>query len=116
MMNGRFHAHPAVSGLVVAAVAFTLFPAAVALGAPSLALPIGCEIGNTCIVQNYVDRAPGREARDYRCGLLAYDGHKGTDLRVIDAAVLERGVAVLAAAPGRVRAVRDGMQDVSVRP
>jgi hypothetical protein len=94
--------------------ALTFVPAA-ALGGPSLALPVRCEIGPACIVQNYVDRAPGPEARDYRCGLLTYDGHKGTDIRVIDAARLAHGVPVLAAAPGRVRAVRDGMRDVSVR-
>ncbi|HSB73708.1 MAG TPA: M23 family metallopeptidase [Candidatus Methylomirabilis sp.] len=84
-------------------------------GAPSLALPIDCEIGKSCIVQNYVDQDAGPGARDYRCGWLTYDGHKGTDIRVIDGALLKRGVAVLAAAPGRVRAVRDGMRDVSVR-
>jgi hypothetical protein len=89
--------------------------AGLAQATPSLALPIDCQVGKTCIVQNYVDRDPGPEARDYRCGFLTYDGHKGTDIRVIDAKALRKGVAVLAAAPGRVRAVRDGMQDVSVR-
>jgi murein DD-endopeptidase MepM/ murein hydrolase activator NlpD len=88
---------------------------ALAQGAPVLALPIDCEIGRGCIVQNYVDRDSGPGASDYRCGHLTYDGHKGTDIRVIDRAARERGVAVLAAAPGRVRAVRDGMADVSVR-
>ena len=94
-----------------------LLPALVlAQGAPSLALPIACEIGKTCIVQNYVDHDPGQPgARDYRCGLLTYDGHKGTDIRVVAFAAYRQGVAVLAAAPGRVRAVRDGMPDVSVR-
>jgi hypothetical protein len=95
---------------------FALLPAlAAAEGPPSLVLPIDCEIGRACIVQNYVDRDPGSGARDYRCGLLTYDGHKGTDIRVIDAGVFKQGVAVLAAAPGRVRAARDGMQDASVR-
>jgi len=86
-----------------------------AQSAPGLALPIDCEIGRACIVQNYVDRDSGPGARDYRCGFLTYDGHKGTDIRVIDAQSYQRGVAVLAAAPGRVRAVRDGMPDASVR-
>jgi hypothetical protein len=98
----------------VTAMALTLAPVA-AFGAPSLALPIRCEIGSTCIVQNHVDRAPGPDARDFRCGRLTYDGHKGTDFRVIGADPLARRTAVLAAAPGRVRAVRDGMPDVSVR-
>src|SRR3954464_1402100 len=84
------------------------------LAAPELALPIACDIGSSCIVQNYVDRDAGPAARDYRCGFLTYDGHKGTDIRVIDADALRRGVGVLAAAAGRVRAVRDGMADVTV--
>ena len=92
-----------------------LLLAGLAQGAPTLALPVDCEIGRACIVQNYVDHDPGPEARDYRCGFLTYDGHKGTDIRVIDVEALRKGVAVLAAAPGRVRAVRDGMQDASVR-
>lgn len=114
-MSGRFDAPRAVWRLGVAAVALTLVRAAAAFGGPSLALPIDCEIGQACIVQNYVDRVPGPDARDYRCGRLTYDGHTGTDVRVIDAAALTRGITVLAAAPGRVRAVRDGMPDVSVR-
>jgi hypothetical protein len=88
---------------------------ALSQGAPSLALPIACAIGESCIVQNYVDRHPGEGALDYHCGHLTYDGHKGTDIRVIDLAAFERGVPVLAAAPGRVRATRDAMADVSVR-
>jgi len=95
---------------------FALFPvAALAQAVPSFALPIDCVVGRSCIIQNYVDRDPGPGASDYRCGFLTYDGHKGTDIRVIDARALRDGVAVLAAAPGRVRAIRDGMADVSVK-
>jgi murein DD-endopeptidase MepM/ murein hydrolase activator NlpD len=79
--------------------------------APSLSLPLACDMGSACIVQNYVDRDAGPGARDYRCGFLAYDGHKGTDFRVVDRALYRSGVAVLAAAAGRVRAIRDGMND-----
>ena len=86
-----------------------------AQGAPALDIPVACEMGKSCIVQNYVDRDPASGARDYRCGLLTYDGHKGTDIRVVDPVARRDGVSVLAAAPGRVRAVRDGMPDVSVR-
>ena len=67
---------------------------AFAQSVPSLALPIDCEIGKACVVQNYLDHDPGPGARDYRCGWLSYDGHKGTDIRVIDAAALKQGVAV----------------------
>ena len=96
-------------------VAALLPPVALAQRIPALAQPIDCRIGPACIVQNYVDHDPGTGARDYRCGFLSYDGHKGTDIRVIDAQAYKQGVAVLAAAPGRVRAVRDAMPDVSVR-
>jgi hypothetical protein len=95
--------------LLYAAIAALL--AAPVQAAPFFSLPIECEIGAACIVQNYVDRDPGAAARDYRCGFLSYDGHKGTDIRVIDRARYKRGVTVLAAAAGRVRAVRDGMAD-----
>jgi hypothetical protein len=96
---------------------FCFVPAqqALAQGMPSFALPIDCEIGQGCVLQNYVDHDAGPGARDYRCGHLVYDGHKGTDIRVIDLAAFRRGVPVRAAAAGRVRAVRDGMEDVSVR-
>ena len=64
---------------------------ALAQGAPSLALPIACAIGDSCIVQSYVDRDPGEGALDYRCGHLTYDGHKGTDIRVIDLGAIAVG-------------------------
>ena len=95
--------------------AVLLPPVAAAQGAPALAQPIDCRIGATCIVQNYVDHDPGAGARDYRCGFLSYDGHKGTDIRVVDTRAYRQGVAVLAAAPGRVRAVRDAMPDANMR-
>jgi murein DD-endopeptidase MepM/ murein hydrolase activator NlpD len=88
---------------------------AIAPAAPSLALPIACEMGKSCVLQNYVDHDPGPGARDYRCGRLSYNGHKGTDIRVIDLPSFKKGVLVLAAAAGRVRAIRDGMPDASVR-
>lgn len=89
-------------------------PRAAAEG-PKLALPIACEVGRTCEVQHYVDRDPGPGARDYRCGGRTYDKHSGVDIRVPDMAAQRRGVDVLAAAPGRVARVRDGVTDISVR-
>ena len=82
--------------------------------APVLQLPVDCEMGAHCVVQNYVDLAPGPEAGDYTCGPLTYDGHKGIDIRVAGLPEMEAGVAVLAAAPGVVRATREGMADVSI--
>lgn len=67
------------------------------------------------MVQNYFDHDSGPGARDYACGTLVYDSHRGTDIRVPDLPAMARGVPVLAAAPGRVRAVRDAMPDIDVR-
>lgn len=80
-----------------------------------LDIPVDCPIGDVCVIQNYVDIDPGPDRRDHACGTLTYDGHKGTDFRVRDLADMERGVAVIAAAAGTVRATRDGMPDISLR-
>lgn len=76
---------------------------------PELSLPVDCVLGETCWLVNFVDHDPGPGASDFRCGSLTYDTHKGTDIAIADDAVMRRGVDVLAAAPGRVRGVRDGM-------
>lgn len=96
----------------LAAIALTL--AAPAAGDPLLGLPIACDLDQTCHIQQYVDTDPGPGAEDYRCGGLAYDGHKGTDFAVPTLADMARGVGVLAAAPGVVAAVRDGMPDTGL--
>lgn len=90
-------------------------PAAPPSGAPVLELPVRCRIGTDCFVQNYVDADPGPGMQDFACGRLTYDGHKGTDFRLPDLEAMRRGVAVVAAAPGTVARVRDGMEDVSIR-
>ncbi|MBJ3763400.1 M23 family metallopeptidase [Maribius pontilimi] len=96
---------------------FTL--AALALASPAwardpiLSPPIDCDLTGPCFIQQYVDADPGAGAADFTCGPLTYDGHKGTDFALPSRAMLEAGVDVLAAAPGTVRALRDGMADVS---
>jgi hypothetical protein len=82
--------------------------------APRLAFPASCSLGETCFIQNYVDRKDGPGAKDFLCGPLTYDGHKGIDIALPDRAAMARGVSVLAAAPGQVRNIRDGMPDVSI--
>ncbi len=79
-----------------------------------LALPIDCRPGEDCWVINHVDLDPGPGRRDYRCGAMSYDGHKGTDFALRNLARLADDVAVLAAADGRVVGARDGMADVSI--
>lgn len=82
---------------------------------PRLALPIACVVGQTCEIQNYVDRDPGPGSKDYRCGTRTYEGHSGLDIRLRDLAAQRRGVDVLAAADGKVLRVRDGVADISVK-
>lgn len=98
--------------------AFLVWLAVVAAPADSLAIllekPIACQFGVDCFVQNYVDLAKGPDYADAMCGPLSYDKHKGTDFRV-PFARMQSGVAVLAAAPGVVRATRDGVEDISIR-
>jgi Peptidase family M23 len=79
-----------------------------------LILPIACTPGADCWVLRYLDHDPGPGARDYRCGTLTGDGHKGTDIALRDLAAMAGGVEVRAAAAGVVDALRDGMADVSV--
>ena len=92
---------------------FVLFGAAPAAYAqtPELSLPIACALGKDCFIQQYVDDDPGPAAKDYRCGIATYEGHKGTDFRVLSVRAAEGGVPVLASAAGSVKGVRDGMED-----
>ena len=104
------------SGRSSAALALAFFCAAAPLAAqPLLQLPLDCDIGRSCFVQNYVDADPGPGASDFRCGTRSYNDHDGTDIRVRTLAQQQAGVAVLAAAAGRVAGRRDGMADISVR-
>ena len=79
-----------------------------------LSQPIRCAYGRGCFVQNYVDVDATPEWHDFTCGQLSYDGHKGTDFRVPWADYMA-GVEVLAAAPGVVLRVRDGVEDRDAR-
>jgi len=105
------------------ALVLTSFTAALGLSAttraapegPKLAFPLACAIGRTCEVQNNVDHDPGPAWKDYRCGAHTYDKHTGVDIRLPDMAAQRAGVNVLAAAPGKVIRLRDGVADVSVR-
>jgi hypothetical protein len=82
---------------------------------PPFAFPVDCILGETCVIQNFVDHDKGTGAKDYRCGALTYDGHDGTDIRIASLADMRRGVNVLAAADGTVLRSRDGIADQSIR-
>ncbi|MEP2658227.1 MAG: M23 family metallopeptidase [Sedimentitalea sp.] len=101
----------------VALAALMLSPAAtVAAGDFRLYLPIDCVPGETCYIQRYVDHDPGPGVRDFRCGNLSGDGHKGTDFALHTLADLRRGVEVRAAASGVVAGMRDGVSDRIYEP
>ena len=80
------------------------------LAHPSLAddlpFPVDCTLGKDCFIQNYVDRDPGAGATDFTCGPLTYDGHNGTDIRLIDESAMAEGVDVLSASSGIVLGIR----------
>ncbi len=93
--------HLALVGLLIACPAW----------AGDLIFPADCDLGRDCFIQQYVDRNPGPGVADFTCGPPTYDGHRGTDIRLIDEAAMRAGVDVLAAAPGRVKGIRDDMVD-----
>lgn len=78
-------------------------------------MPIACTLGKDCYIQNFVDTNSGPDYEDYTCGPLSYDGHKGTDFRLLNYVQMREGVNVLNADNGTVRNIRDGMEDISIR-
>jgi Peptidase family M23 len=105
----------AIAVLAVAAVLVLRPPEPQVAAGPRFDLPVACPADIGCIVRSFVDQDPGPDGKDWHCGRLTYDGHKGTDIRVPDGAAMARGVPVLAAAPGKVLRLRDEMDDVSIR-
>ena len=108
----------AVASWLAAAAIFGLAPPpAAAQEKPPITfdLPIDCTPGEDCWVANYVDDDPTSGAADFNCGPRTYDGHKGVDIAIRDMSLLEAGVPVLAAAPGKVVGYRDGMDDIDYK-
>ncbi len=102
----------AAAFLTVPAMVLAGLQAAVAgSGAPSLGLPVACELGRSCFIQSYVDIDPGEGVVDFACGTATYSDHDGTDFRLLSAREAAGGVPVKAAASGVVKGVRDGMPD-----
>lgn len=80
----------------------------------AIGLPVDCAMGESCYIQQYFDRDASEGAVvDFACGDLANDGHGGVDFAVPTLAEMRQGVPVIAVAPGRVIATRDGMPDIS---
>jgi hypothetical protein len=108
---------PAATGAPVSSVLptdFTRSPAAnawIAQGSGRLlSQPINCQLGKNCFVLLYPDHDASTGETDSLCRHLTYDGHNGTDF-AIPFWTPTTNVAVLAAAPGRVSALRDGVAD-----
>lgn len=80
---------------------------------PLLVMPLDCTLGKDCYVHDYVDRDAGDGVRDFTCGGLTRDAHSGTDFALLTHKARNNGVNVLAASPGRVIWVRDGMPDIA---
>jgi hypothetical protein len=102
----------------ILALMLLVWPVATAQAEPpfDLALPIDCRPGVDCWILRYVDHDPGPAVRDYACGRLTGDGHKGTDFAIRDQAAMVAGVEVRAAAAGVVDGLRDGMPDQRLEP
>lgn len=92
-------------------VALALCASTVAAKEPLLGFPVDCSLGDTCYIQQYLDHAKGPTARDFRCSTQSYNDHSGTDIALNSLAQMDRGVNVIAAAPGAVVATRDGVID-----
>lgn len=95
-----------------AIIALLSLAATSAAGDISLAFPVDCDLNTTCHIQHLVDHDPDAGTRDFQCGGLTYDGHKGTDIALPSLAAQAAGVTVRAAAAGTVRGVRNDMADI----
>lgn len=102
---------PGHDGRVGFAFALTLLATPALADPPALGLPLDCTLGETCWVMNYPDADPSPGTKDFACRARSYDGHDGTDIALRDVAAMARGVAVKAAAAGKVLQVRDGEED-----
>lgn len=107
--RGRLRIVAAALALSLTVSAFT--GTAATAEAPKLGLPIDCQFGVNCYIQQYVDTEPGDRARDFRGGLLSYQNHSGTDFALLTRHQMRVGVPVIAAADGRVIGIRNNMQD-----
>lgn len=97
--------------VLLAGLMLALVPVWPVAAEPLFGLPLVCPQGSDCPIQQFVDLEPGPEAQDPWCGTKTYDGHKGTDFRVMSMQDVARGVNVVAMADGVVKAMRDGMTD-----
>ncbi len=96
---------------VISAAAFCVVAVSMEAKAIELGMPLDCVMGQTCMVQNYVDADPEEGAKDFECGPLAYNNHQGTDFRLLNRSEISKGYAALATAAGRVVSTIDNQPD-----
>ncbi|MGB1236323.1 MAG: M23 family metallopeptidase [Planktomarina sp.] len=78
-----------------------------------LNIPLDCTLGDNCYINDYFDRDTSEGTRDYACGDVTRDNHRGVDFALQTLQQMRDGVNVIAAAPGTVRGIRDGMPDIA---
>ena len=80
-----------------------------------LGIPIACEYGVDCFIENYFDHSSKRdEVQDHTCGAITQDGNLSTDFILQNYQMMKEGVNVVAGDSGIVLHTRDGMSDISV--
>lgn len=110
--RGNISSLSAILGGVLLVACLVLAPHAIATEPMNrLGLPVDCELGRDCFVQQMPDIEPGPGLSDPLCGLASYDGHDGWDIRLRTLADISRNVPVVAVARGLVLRRRDGVPD-----
>lgn len=78
----------------------------------NLEWPIDCSVNEDCWIVNHVDTdTTTSQAKDFTCGNLTYDAHKGTDIAIKDIISMNNGVDVVAPMSGTVLRVRNNEVD-----
>ncbi|MEM6307828.1 MAG: M23 family metallopeptidase, partial [Pseudomonadota bacterium] len=98
-------------GLFLSALTMAALPAIAQ--PPVLEIPLDCTLGKDCYINDYFDRDTSAGILDYQCGAVTRDNHRGVDFALRTLEQMRRGVDVIAAAPGRVRGVRDELPDIA---
>ncbi|MFY0736542.1 M23 family metallopeptidase [Aurantimonas sp. NFXS3] len=112
-MRSTLSVRCAAAAMIVVLVSISLLatPAEAESTLSTLTLPVDCNLGTDCFVQQMPDVDPGPLAKDPLCGDATYNGHDGWDFRVRSMVEVARGVPVISVADGRVLRVRDGVLD-----
>ncbi len=77
-------------------------------------IPILCNYGKDCFIQNYVDVDNQQNSfQDFKCGKLSYDKHDGTDFRISRVHDIDKNYPVIASANGVVIGIRNNIEDIS---